>query len=107
MPEEHEPPPPPPAEDDEQRDYIYEPYVYPLPPPPQHPVDFGRMVSRKSGECIGGGGTPARRTEQRESDSSTTGECPVCAERFRLDRDGLIPKHQLPERFASRSANPS
>lgn len=44
------------------------------------------MGQREPGECIGGGGAPMRQTEQLEMDGSTTGGCPVCAQRLRLDR---------------------
>lgn len=57
------------------------------------------MAQREEGECIGGGGLPVRQTEQLEIGGSWTGQCPACFERLKLDENGLIPKHQLPERF--------
>jgi hypothetical protein len=45
-----------------------------------------------------------RRTEERETDGSTTGQCPVCGDRFRLNRHGLIPKHMLPQRDETTSS---
>lgn len=62
------------------------------------------MAQREPGECMGGGGIPMRRTSQRESDGSITGECAGCGERLKLDHNGLIPRHQRPERFEGPSA---
>jgi hypothetical protein len=56
-------------------------------------------VDRDEGECIGGGSgaRPAFKTERRETGGSRSGRCAVCQRRLKLDPDGGIPRHQLPE----------
>jgi hypothetical protein len=57
-------------------------------------------MQRDEGECIGGGGAarPAVNSVRSEAGRGDTGECAVCGERFVLDSDGGIPRHQLPDR---------
>jgi hypothetical protein len=54
-------------------------------------------MDRDEGECIGGGlaAEPARGSVRQERDGKT-GECSVCGQRFTLDHNGGIPRHQLP-----------
>lgn len=51
------------------------------------------MASNDREECIGSGGAPMVRTEQREREGKTSGVCPACSTRLTLDSHGLIPAH--------------
>jgi hypothetical protein len=60
---------------------------------------FGELTCRpmsiipEDGLCIGSGGAPSSRGTHSEGDGRTTGRCPVCSGRFRLD-DGLLADHR-------------
>jgi hypothetical protein len=47
-------------------------------------------------ECAGGGADPVRRSLQGMG-VKTTGKCPVCEERFPIERDGTIARHDAPD----------
>jgi len=46
--------------------------------------------------CIGGGGPPLMRSAEL-ADDARTGLCPICSRRLRLDAQGLLPEHDVPE----------
>jgi hypothetical protein len=55
-------------------------------------------MDRSESDCVGGGlaAKPAVQSVVREIDGSRTGACSACGERFRLETDGSIPRHDRP-----------
>jgi hypothetical protein len=57
------------------------------------------MERNDDDECIGGGwgAKPLIQSVEQERDGSKTGACAACGQRLRLDENGGLPRHDLPD----------